>query len=55
MTNNTQNVIDTRSQICNTCDQCVYEVLPNFNVCKMNDEVSILIVVEHMTCPKGLW
>jgi hypothetical protein len=55
MTELTEDVINNRIQICSNCNQCVYEVMPNFKVCKLSNDVSIRIVVEQLACPKDLW
>jgi len=46
--------VDSKTQICTQCDHCVYEVLPNFNVCNQSNNIPITIAVQQ-ACPIGKW
>lgn len=51
----TDQELETREQICKQCEFCVYEVYPNFDVCKQTTDIAIKIVITRPACPIGKW
>lgn len=51
----TQDILDSRLEVCKNCQFNVYDVEPNFNICTKSEEVPITIVVEKEACPIGKW
>lgn len=55
MAENTQDTVDTRLSICESCEFNTYKVEPNFNVCVKGEDVAINIIVKTDSCPIGKW
>ena len=51
----TQDILDSRLEICKNCEFNAYEVEPNFNVCTKSEEIAITIIVQKEVCPIGKW
>jgi len=55
MSNDQEALLLERIAICKTCEHCVYDVLPNFDVCEALDNIAITGAVEWMSCPLEKW
>ena len=53
--NQTQDILDSRLEICKNCEFNVYDVEPNFNICTKSEKIAISVVVEKDSCPIGKW
>jgi hypothetical protein len=51
----TEEIIDTRLEICKNCEFNVYDVKPNFNVCSKSEELPIILIIQKESCPIGKW
>jgi hypothetical protein len=51
----TEETVNTRKEICNTCEKCVYEVLPNMFLCSEKSVPIQILVEQEDPCPLGKW
>lgn len=51
----TQDILDSRLEICKNCEFNVYDIEPNFNVCVKSEKVAIIVVVQKQACPIDKW
>ena len=44
-----------KKMICETCENCQYDVLPNKNICTELENIIDVIVIHESVCPIGKW
>ena len=44
-----------KKTICEQCENCQYDVVPNKNICTELENIIDVIVVNEVSCPIGKW
>jgi hypothetical protein len=44
-----------KKSVCEACEKCQYDVLPNKNICTELGNIIDVIVIHEAVCPIGKW
>lgn len=44
-----------KKTICETCENCKYDVLPDKHICTTLENIIDIIVIHEVVCPIGKW
>jgi hypothetical protein len=44
-----------KKSVCEACEKCQYDVLPNKNICTELKNIIDVIVIHEAVCPIGKW